>query len=118
MRAGHISICIFAWLLVLACFTPQLKADPLRIYIVTDLEGASGVYKFTQTREPGHPLGETAKEYLMGDIAAVVRGLRSAQVTDIVILDGPRVPGLCPAPDGAGRHLHHWQTPSGAPHRP
>ncbi|UCG56486.1 MAG: M55 family metallopeptidase [Phycisphaerales bacterium] len=76
------------WLLVLAYFTPQLKAAPLRIYIVTDLEGASGVYKFDQTREPGHPLGEKAKEYLMGDIAAVVRGLRAAHVTDIVVLDG------------------------------
>ena len=77
-----------AWLLVLACFVPRLVAKPLRIYIVTDLEGASGVYKFDQTREPGHPLGEKAKEYLMGDIAAVVRGLRAADVTDIVILDG------------------------------
>jgi D-amino peptidase len=87
-RPGHLSICIFAWLILLARFTPLEAADPPRIYIVTDLEGASGVYKFTQTREPGHPLGETAKEYLMGDIAAVVRGLRAAQVTDIVILDG------------------------------
>ena len=73
---------------MLACFAATLSAKPLRIYIVTDLEGASGVYKFAQTREPGNPLGEKAKEYLMGDIAAVVRGLRSANVFDIVILDG------------------------------
>ena len=65
-----------------------VAAEPLKIYIVTDLEGASGVYKFTQTREPGHPLGEPAKEYLMGDIAAVVKGLRAAGVDEIVILDG------------------------------
>ncbi len=76
------------WLLVLACFIPPLAANPLRIYIVTDLEGASGVYKFAQTREPGNPLGEKAKEYLMGDIAAVVRGLRAADVAEIVVLDG------------------------------
>ncbi|MBN2129722.1 MAG: M55 family metallopeptidase [Sedimentisphaerales bacterium] len=75
-------------LLLFACLAPPLAAAPLRIYIVTDLEGASGVYKFTQTREPGHPLGEKAKEYLMGDIAAVVRGLRAAGATDIVVLDG------------------------------
>jgi len=79
---------VFCCLLVLACFVPLLAANPPRIYIVTDLEGASGVYKFAQTREPGNPLGEKAKEYLMGDIAAVVRGLRDANVTDIVILDG------------------------------
>jgi D-amino peptidase len=75
-------------LFVLTCFAVTLSAKPLRIYIVTDLEGASGVYKFAQTREPGNPLGEKAKEYLMGDIAAVVKGLRSANVFDIVILDG------------------------------
>ena len=79
---------LVALLLILVCFVPTLSAKPLRIYIVTDLEGASGVYKFAQTREPGNPLGETAKEYLMGDIAAVVKGLRSANVFDIVILDG------------------------------
>jgi D-amino peptidase len=75
-------------LLVLGCLNSCLAADPLRIYIVTDLEGASGVYQFAQTREAGNPLGEKAKEYLMGDIAAVVRGLRAAGVTDIVVLDG------------------------------
>ena len=87
-RAGFLSFNFTALLLVLACFVPRLAAAPLRIYIVTDLEGASGVYKFAQTREPGDPLGEKAKEYLMGDIAAVVKGLRSANVFDIVVLDG------------------------------
>ncbi len=59
-----------------------------KIYILTDLEGASGVYRFAQTREPKDPLGEVAKEYLMGDIAAVVRGLRDAGATEILVLDG------------------------------
>jgi D-amino peptidase len=62
-------------------------AKPVRIYIVTDLEGASGVYQFAQTREAG-PLNDKAKEYLMGDIAAVVRGLRAGGATDVVVLDG------------------------------
>jgi len=87
-RSKLFSSHMIALLLILVCFIPTLSAKPLRIYIVTDLEGASGVYKFAQTREPGNPLGETAKEYLMGDIAAVVKGLRSANVFDIVILDG------------------------------
>jgi D-amino peptidase len=77
-----------ALLIVLICFIPRVSAKPYRIYIVTDLEGASGVYKFAQTREPNNPLGEKAKEYLMGDIAAVVKGLRSVNVFDIVVLDG------------------------------
>ncbi len=76
------------WLLVATCFMPSLLAAQIRIYILTDLEGASGVYQFAQTRESGTPLNEKAKEYLMGDIAAVVRGLRAANVTDILVLDG------------------------------
>ncbi len=66
--------------------TPRSSAG-LKIYIMTDLEGASGVYQFAQTREPG-PLRDKAREYLMGDVAAVVRGMRDAGATDILIIDG------------------------------
>jgi D-amino peptidase len=87
-RPGFFFSHFIAWLFVLAFFVPRLAAKPPRIYIVTDLEGASGVYEFAQTREPNNPLGAKAKEYLMGDIAAVVKGLRSVNVFDIVVLDG------------------------------
>ena len=60
----------------------------MKIYILTDLEGASGVYKFSQAREKETPLGQKAMEYLMGDIAAVVRGLRDAGAGEILVLDG------------------------------
>jgi D-amino peptidase len=78
---------LVGWLLVLAGCTTRPAARPLRVYIMTDLEGASGVYQFAQTRESG-VLNDKAKEYLMGDIAAVVRGLRAGGATDIVVLDG------------------------------
>lgn len=87
-KRWNVSSRLVGWLLALVWSIPAWAAVPLRIYIVTDLEGASGVYKFAQTREPGNPLGEPAKEYLMGDIAAVVRGLRAGGATDIVVLDG------------------------------
>lgn len=67
--------------------TEGLGQEGKKIYILTDLEGASGIYKFTQTRESG-PLNDQAKEYLMGDIAAVVRGLRDAGAGEIIVLDG------------------------------
>lgn len=70
-----------------ACAT-QGTPPERKIYIVTDLEGASGVYKFAQTREPGNSLEREAKAYLMDDIAAVVRGLRAGGATEIVVLDG------------------------------
>ncbi len=81
-------VCLNATLLLAALSGMGTAADPPKIYIVTDLEGASGVYQFAQTREPGNPLGEKAKEYLMGDVAAVVRGLRAAGVGEILVLDG------------------------------
>jgi D-amino peptidase len=102
MKAGISLILLAGWLATLAgCSVPSAaQAQPPRIYIVTDLEGASGVYQFVQTREPG-PLNDKAKEYLMGDIAAVVRGLRAAGVTDIVILDG----------HGSGAFVPHLMEP-------
>jgi D-amino peptidase len=63
-------------------------AKSLKIYIETDLEGASGVFKFSQTREKDTPLNIEACEFLMGDIAAVVRGLRAGGATEIIVSDG------------------------------
>ncbi|MBK7481064.1 MAG: M55 family metallopeptidase [Bacteroidales bacterium] len=46
------------------------------------------VYKFAQTREKDSPLNIQACEYFMGDLAAVVRGLRDGGADEIVVLDG------------------------------
>ena len=88
------------WLLlaaVLAVFTsPTLAATQKKIYVITDLEGISGVYKFTQTRETNTPLALQAREFFMGDVAAVVRGLRDGGATEIVVLDGHGNQALLP----------------------
>ena len=60
----------------------------LKIYVNTDLEGISGVFKFEQTREKDTPLNVQACEYFMGDVAAVVRGLIDGGATEVVVLDG------------------------------
>ena len=60
----------------------------IKIYVNTDLEGISGVYKFEQTRQKDTPLNIQACEYFMGDVNAVVRGLRDGGATEVVILDG------------------------------
>jgi D-amino peptidase len=73
-----------------------------RIYVLTDLEGASGVYRFAQTREEG-PLQEKAREYLMEDLAAVVRGFRDAGASEVVLLDG----------HGSGAFVPHLAEPGG-----
>jgi D-aminopeptidase len=66
----------------------QMVSAQIKIFINTDLEGISGVYKFAQTREKDSPLNIQACEYFMGDIAAVVHGLRDGGANEIVVLDG------------------------------
>jgi D-amino peptidase len=63
-------------------------ARPVKIYVNTDLEGIGGVFKFAQTREKDSPANLQACEYFMGDVAAVVRGLRDGGATEVVVLDG------------------------------
>ena len=65
-----------------------MSFSQIRIYVNTDLEGISGVYKFSQTREKDTPLNIQACEYFMGDLAAVIRGLKDGGATEIVVLDG------------------------------
>jgi len=60
----------------------------IKIFIETDLEGVSGVFNFTQTREKGSPENLQACEYFMGDLAAVVKGLRDGGADEIIIIDG------------------------------
>ena len=74
--------------LILFLISPQLAIAQIKIYVNTDLEGISGVFKFDQTREKDTPLNIQACEYFMGDLAAVIRGLKDGGATEIVVLDG------------------------------
>ena len=71
---------------------------PVRIYVETDLEGASGVFQFSQCRNDtpatAGPWSHKAMEYLMGDIAAVVRGLRDGGADEDRRPRRPRHPGV------------------------
>ena len=78
------------------CAAGNSDAAPKKIYVVTDLEGISGVYKFTQTRETETPLARQAREFFMGDLAAVVYGLRDGGATEIIVLDGHGNQALLP----------------------
>jgi D-amino peptidase len=86
-------------LLFLICFSSGLAQ--IKIYVDTDLEGISGVFKFDQTRQKDTPLNIQACEYFMGDVAAVVRGLRDGGATEIIVLDG----------HGSGAVLPHLMEP-------
>lgn len=79
-------------LLLLVMVSYLMSMEPadaqMKIYINTDLEGISGVYKFDQTRQKDTPLNIKACEYFMDDLSAVIRGLCDAGTTEIVVLDG------------------------------
>jgi D-amino peptidase len=68
----------------------------VKIYVNTDLEGISGVFKFAQTREKDSPLNIQACEFFMEDLAAVIRGLRDGGATEIVVLDGHGTQAILP----------------------
>jgi len=75
---------------------PPAEPPPLKIYVNTDLEGISGVFTFAQTREKDTPLNVQACEYFMGDLAAVVKGLRDGGATEVVVLDGHGTQAVLP----------------------
>jgi D-amino peptidase len=79
-------LCLMALLAGLVIAHPV--AAQKKIYILTDLEGISGVFKFAQTREKGTPLNIEACEYFMDDLSAVVRGLRAGGAGEILVVDG------------------------------
>jgi len=78
-------ILLFATVFLVNIF--EISAQ-LKIYVNTDLEGISGVFNFTQTREKGSPENLLACEYFMDDLTAVIQGLRDGGATEVVVLDG------------------------------
>lgn len=92
--SSHISLIPAFILLFLSSFSTV--NGQIKIYMETDLEGVSGVYKFAQTREKDTPLNIQACEYFMGDLAAVVRGLRDGGATEIIIIDGHGTQAMIP----------------------
>jgi D-amino peptidase len=79
---------VFSIMIPMLCSGLFSLSAQIKIFIETDLEGVSGVYKFSQTREKGSPENLKACEYFMGDLAAVIHGLRDGGATEILVIDG------------------------------
>ena len=75
-------------ILLAFCTYSNPGSAQLKIYVNTDLEGISGVFKFDQTNVKDTPLNIQACEYFMGDVAAVIKGLLDGGATEVIILDG------------------------------
>ncbi len=94
MKSGRYEIIWWGFCLLFV-FVAAASAQ-VKIFIDTDLEGVSGVFKFSQTREKDTPANIQACEYFMGDLAAVIRGLRDGGATEIIVNDGHGTQAILP----------------------
>ncbi len=82
------NLCRLKGLLLVFLMITNFSNAQKKIYVITDLEGISGVYKFDQAWVKDTPLNIKACEYFMEDVAAVVKGLRDGGATEVIVLDG------------------------------
>ncbi len=67
----------------------------MKIYMMTDLEGAAGVNRWVQTREGETPEKAAAMKLLTGEVNSAIEGIRDAAPdAEIVVLDGHGTGGL------------------------
>jgi len=60
----------------------------MKVFIITDLEGATGVSGSWEDFNPGGRIHEEAKRMLTSDVNAAVEGLFRGGATEVVVLDG------------------------------
>ena len=60
----------------------------MKIFVMTDLEGATGVAGTWEDFNPGGREHDSARRFLTGDVNAAVEGAIEAGVDEIVVLDG------------------------------
>src|SRR5918995_2237481 len=58
----------------------------MRVHIISDMEGVSGIVKFQQTTG-GDPMYEEARKLYTEEINAAVRGAKAGGATEIVVMD-------------------------------
>lgn len=59
----------------------------MKIYIVTDMEGISGIWRPEQVQK-GHPEYEKARKLLCDDVNSAIAGAFDGGAKDVVVLDG------------------------------
>jgi D-amino peptidase len=58
----------------------------VKVFVVSDMEGVSGITKWQQT-SGGHAMYEEGRRLYTGEINAAVRGAKAAGATEIVVMD-------------------------------
>src|SRR5215211_3868194 len=58
----------------------------MRVFVIGDMEGVSGIVKWAQTTG-GHALYEEGRRLYTEEVNAAVRGARAAGATEVVVMD-------------------------------
>src|SRR5918911_2073636 len=58
----------------------------MRVHIISDMEGVSGIVRWGQVNG-GHPMYEEGRRLYTEEINAAVRGAKAAGATEIVVMD-------------------------------
>ena len=66
----------------------------MRVYVMTDLEGVSGVWSIEEQCVPSGREYDLARRLLTAEVNAAVEGLLAAGATEIVVADGHGAGGL------------------------
>ena len=61
---------------------------PIRIYIITDMEGVSGISREEQTAPPDSPHYQAARRLLCGDVNAAIAGAFDGGADEVFVNDG------------------------------
>lgn len=99
---------------LLTCLLVSTPADAQKIYLITDLEGATGVYKWSQIDNKDDKLNREACEYYMGDMAATIKGLYDGGAKEVFVFDAHGLQIIIPhlMPPGA-KYLTGHPRPDG-----
>ena len=75
--------------LALACWGAAQTEKSQKVYMITDMEGVSGIYDSELQVEPFQsPRWEESRKLLTGEVNAAVVGLLAGGATDVVVWDG------------------------------
>jgi D-amino peptidase len=78
-----------AGILVLACAAAAQTGTSKKVFMITDMEGVSGIYDSELQCQPFQsPRWEESHKLLTGEVNAAVEGLLAGGATDVVVWDG------------------------------
>jgi D-amino peptidase len=89
MRATVSLLLAVAGTFALACWGAAQTQQPKKVYMITDMEGVSGIYDSELQVEPFQsPRWEESRKLLTGEVNAAVEGLLAGGARDVVVFDG------------------------------